>query len=405
MIITIIVLLILAGVALATLTGQGNIIGNAENAVGKYNNSVIKEQELLNEIEKYLINNGYGENEEIEDSKVDENGLAKEDTIIKPDENSNIQIVIPAGFAPVILETGTTQSLPGENGSVKKIMPYEEWNNITIEDINKGIVAVDHAITYDNGQASGTVPDFNEFVWVPIPDSNKFARTAWIISDGEDTYGEQKISDQLMENCFWEDKTTTEYTNMISSVQEHKGFYIGRYEATQGSGNIAQSKRQIELPWSMITREETITACSKLDSNENMHLMYGIEWDSVLNWLIGNAVISSSTSGETKIMDLDDIEKSSYTWGNYENSIGDAALGSSYGYVVGSGYSEYWKANNIYDLAGNASECTQEKYSTDSQIVVRGRVLDYNGGDGPSATRGTFTEDSYGSRDDERFSR
>ena len=49
-------LLILAGVALATLTGQGNIIGNAENAVGKYNNSVTSEQQLLNEIEKYLQN-------------------------------------------------------------------------------------------------------------------------------------------------------------------------------------------------------------------------------------------------------------------------------------------------------------------------------------------------------------
>ena len=48
-------LLILAGVALATLTGQGNIIENAENAVGKYNNSVASEQQFLNEIEKYLI--------------------------------------------------------------------------------------------------------------------------------------------------------------------------------------------------------------------------------------------------------------------------------------------------------------------------------------------------------------
>ena len=55
-IITIIVLLILAGVALATLTGQGNIIGNAENAVGKYNNSVAEEQQLLNEIEKHFQN-------------------------------------------------------------------------------------------------------------------------------------------------------------------------------------------------------------------------------------------------------------------------------------------------------------------------------------------------------------
>ena len=67
LIITIIVLLILAGVALATLTGQGNIIGNAENAVGKYNNSVSSEQQLLNEIEKYFQN--YLEGENVEEDK------------------------------------------------------------------------------------------------------------------------------------------------------------------------------------------------------------------------------------------------------------------------------------------------------------------------------------------------
>ena len=67
LIITIIVLLILAGVALATLTGQGNIIGNAENAVGKYNNSVEEEQQLLNEIMDYIKNDGNGD---IEDSGI-----------------------------------------------------------------------------------------------------------------------------------------------------------------------------------------------------------------------------------------------------------------------------------------------------------------------------------------------
>ena len=60
-------LLILAGVALATLTGQGNIIGNAENAVGKYNNSEASEQQLLNEIEKYFQN--YLEGENVEEDK------------------------------------------------------------------------------------------------------------------------------------------------------------------------------------------------------------------------------------------------------------------------------------------------------------------------------------------------
>ena len=52
--ITIIVLLILVGVSLATLSGEGSIIKNAEEVVAKYNNSVEKEQMALNNIDKFL---------------------------------------------------------------------------------------------------------------------------------------------------------------------------------------------------------------------------------------------------------------------------------------------------------------------------------------------------------------
>ena len=261
------------------MTGQGNIIGNAEKVVGEYNNSVIEEQKLLNEIEKYLINNGYAEDDKTEGSKVDENGLATENVIIKPEENNNTQIVIPTGFAPVILETGTTQSLPGENGNVKEIMPYEEWQNITVEDINKGIVVVDHAITYDNGQTTGNVPDFNEYVWIPIPESSKLARTAWTTTCGYDLTGNwvvaevtHSLSKTAEINKFWEDKTKSEYTQMVDSIINNKGFYIGRYEASKDStGTIAQSKRNQET-WTTLTQTDAVTACTK-NKITNAHLI------------------------------------------------------------------------------------------------------------------------------------
>ena len=393
LVITIIVLLILAGVVLATLTGQGNIIGNAENAVGQYKNSINSEQELINGIDKLLANyvsGGDGNNDNpppvVEIPEVDSNGLAKENTTIKPDEDSNIQIVIPAGFAPAILATGTTQSLPGQNGSVASIMPAEEWNNITIEDINKGIVVVDHAITYDGGNSTGTVPDFNEFVWIPISESNKFARTAWNgpYYVGSWTKGEHPLADISTANAFWEDKTTTEYTNMVASVQEHKGFYVGRYEASKDStGTIAQSKRN-QTTWTDVTQIASITASTQLNPNNNSHLMYGIEWDSVLNWLNGNATISTSTIGQTKTMELADIQTNSTSWGNVSNSTGDAATGK--GIKQNTGYSEYWKANNIYDLAGNVWEWTQEKYSTDASSASRGGYYSYAGDGSPAAS-------------------
>ena len=379
-------LLILAGVALATLTGQGNIIGNAENAVGKYNNSVEREQQLLNEIEKYFIVHANGE----ELPPVNEYGLANKDITIKPDEDNDTQIVIPKGFAPAILATGTTQSGPGEDGSVASIMPYEQWNNITVEDINKGIVIVDHAITYDSGKESGEIPDFNEFVWVSIPDSRNFARVPWngpyfAISPSN---GEHPLSDEQKEDYFWENDTISEYQNMINSVKNNKGFYIGRYEASNNTNGIAQSKRNQDV-WKGVSQVEAIEAC-KNSTTENLHLMYGIEWDSTLNWLIGNAIISSSTTGNIKTMEIGDIQTNSSNWGNYHGSTGDAAINS--GDLQKTGYNESWKANNIYDLAGNIWEQTQEEYSTSNNNVIRGGNSSFDGTNYPAAHRDDNSE-------------
>ena len=113
--------------------------------------------------------------------------------------------------------------------------------------------------------------------------------------------------------------------------------------------------------------------------------MYGIEWNSILNWLNGNATISSSTSGQTKTMELADLQTNSCSWGNYANSTGNAATNSFSKQTTGK--SEYWKANNIYDLAGNVVEWTQEKYSTGTMRAVRGGIYNDNGDTYPAASR------------------
>ena len=403
-------LLILAGVALATLTGQGNIIGNAENAVGKYNNSVASEQQLLNEIEKYFQNYLEGGNEgnpptppdPVEPPKVNKDGLATENVTIKPDANSDVQITIPAGFAPAILTgSNSTQSLPEQDGSVASIMPADEWNDITTEDINKGIVIVDNAITYDNGQLTGTTPDFNEYVWIPIPNfEGDFRQTAWngpyyaeSYQTGEHPIIQNPANATDKQNRYWDDSTTAEYTNMVDSVEHYKGFYIGRYEASDNGSGIAQSKRNIS-PWIEVPQTTAITACKNNTKTPNMHLIYGIEWDSTLNWLIENATISSSTAGVKKTITIDDIQTNSSSWGNYDNSTGDAATGK--GTKRNTGYNESWKANNIYDLAGNVDEWTQEKYSTGTYRAGRGGGYLSDGDLSPAALRVYSSESGTG---------
>ena len=370
LVITIVVLLILAGVVIATLNGNDNIIKNANTAVGKYNEKVNEEQGILDTLEEKLreYTNGGSSNPTTPEEPgtpptVDSNGLATKPTTIKPDEknNPNLQIVIPTGFAPAILQTGKTQSLPGQDGSVKNKMPASQWNNITAEDINKGIVVVD--------------ADGNEFVWIPITDASKFARSA---------FG-KTLAATSTEDAYWEDTNTTEYKNMVTSVTNNKGFYVARYEASANSDSSkAQSKRGATT-WTDISQTDAITKSANYNSTLHSHLMYGIEWDSILNWLKGNATISSSTSGETKTMELADIQDNSYSWGNYANSTGNAFTNSRSKQTTGT--SEYWKANNIYDLAGNVFEWTQEKWSTGTSRALRGGDFFNNGHVVPAASR------------------
>ena len=69
---------------------------------------------------------------------------------------------------------------------------------------------------------------------------------------------------------------------------------------------------------------------------------------------------------------------------------------------AGTGKSEYWKANNIYDLAGNVREWTQEEGSSYIYHTYRGGTYIFDGDDHPAAYRvyiySTNTYDELGFR-------
>ena len=360
LVITIIVLLILAGAALATITGNNSIIENANDAVERYNASVNEEKNKVSEIKSLITSDG-GESSSIGDDdddtppapSVDTNGYATAPYTVVADETNNIQIVIPTGFAPAILNgSDSTTSNPGQDGSVKSIMLAENWSNITAAQINAGVVIVN---------AAG-----EEFVWVPISDPSDFARAAW---KTRDTY-QQVLG--LTDN-YWDDTSTTEYINMVNSVNANKGFYMSRYEASQGTGNVAQSKRGQEA-WCYVTRSEAIAAISA-NPIPNAHLIYGIEWDSTIIWI-------QKVSGMS-------VTDSRY-WGNYNNSPAPIGVytpkGSTTTLIRTTGYHEYWKANNIYDMAGNVLEMTQENSGTDA-MPARGGYCGNKGDKSPAADR------------------
>ena len=145
----------------------------------------------------------------------------------------------------------------------------------------------------------------------------------------------------------------------IESVNKYGGFYIGRFEAGKGSNSSSvEVKKGLNVYHSVSLDEALAKSNTMYSDNESVitQVISGAGWDRTMNWLVETGARSS----------YEEYGDSS-TWGNYRNAVGNAAIGA--GDVTTTGNSEYWKANNIYDLAGNCEEMTQE--STTAKMVTR----------------------------------
>lgn len=92
-------------------------------------------------------------------------------------------------------------------------------------------------------------------------------------------------------------------------------------------------------------------------------IIKGQQWDATLEWL--------------KWYNFSAHE--SIKWRNYDDSTSPANV-SGYGTMQISGYNTAWRANNIYDLAGNFNEFTNEMYSVDGKWHVHRGGSFSNGG-------------------------
>ena len=181
------------------------------------------------------------------------------------------------------------------------------------------------------------------------------------------------------------------------SVNTYGGFYIARYEAGDGDANgtprsssssnsntVVSKKGAIVYNW--ISQTDSITRAESMYSGKSK-LISGAGWDRTLNWLI-----------ETKAKTENEVFVNSSSWGNYNDSTGNAKTNSGMDNMnYTTGRNEAWKANNIYDLAGNVWDWTTEAYSSDER-VFRGGYYGYDGSSIPASVR-----DSVGSGDSRNF--
>ena len=167
----------------------------------------------------------------------------------------------------------------------------------------------------------------------------------------------------------------SDYEEMIASLEKYKGFYIGRYELSENGEKTGTTETDI-------TWYEHYKNCKTLavGSKVKTRMIWGLQWDATCKWLA------------TSNFDI----KNSSTWGNYTNNTADG-----HGSKQATGFSESWKANNIYNFAGNCYEFTQEAYGTNSR-ALRGGYYRNSGSDSPASSRGsrnpTVTVTNDGSR-------
>ncbi len=150
-----------------------------------------------------------------------------------------------------------------------------------------------------------------------------------------------------------------EFNDMIESLKRYGGFYIGRYE----TGNISKLNPVIRKGNIDITSQtwyNLYEKCQKLNNN-NTNIVTGIIWgnqfDRTLMWLI-----------ESRNKTKEEVSNNSLSWGNYKNAtfqyIDENGMlkekREGIGILIPTGNSEYTKANNIYDLAGNVTDWTME---------------------------------------------
>jgi len=254
--------------------------------------------------------------------------------------------------------------------------------------VPKGFKAINDGAAWPTDWDKGLVIEDasgNQFVWVPV-DGTNVPYAKWCTSGIE--YNDSNISDDTLPSGF----------SVVNLTTTYKGFYIARYEAMfdyNGGSIRAASKKSLNKTqsdwsatrnatytgylWNFISYNNAKTYAENMDtsygydiSKVGTNLITGAQWDTTMKWIQN----SSPTIN---------VATDSRTWGNYSDSMAPANVGN--GSLQISGFSDFWKSKNIYDLAGNAAEVTNEVILNTNYSLFRGGSYDYNGSTSPASNR------------------
>ena len=340
LVITIIVLLILAGISIAMLTGNNGILTQAKLA--KENTVLAKQDE-----ENKLANNNKYINEQL--GKVVPGKRVLETEKDNYVDSNGDKATVPAGFT--VSKIAEEQKV--SEGLVIYDIPEEELAN------------VDWTTKNDDG-AYNVQTLYNQFVWIPVASEEEYQRDfSYPTVYDNNTYGTFTDTEYLPTEIASEvDSADVNEKVEKEAVLKYNGFFIARYETGIENNEVVSKQNAIVyVNESQITFKEI----GKRMYNENSKyvksaMCSGIQWDMTMKF------IDKEKDGNGNIYDVREYDETRHT-GEKEKSGKNAAD----------------RVQNIYDLEGNCTEYVAERNSTMSTFIYRGG--EYNKGDYNKASK------------------
>ena len=397
LVITIIVLLILAGVTIATLTGDNGILKKAGDA--KTQTEQAKEDENL----KIAIAGSYGT-----DGKLNLKDLKDNLTNQGIDYDKN-----NTGFPLEVIVNGEKKKIDANGNIIESIQSLKTKGTVfkdttTLEDtygnqvkIPKGFkIANDSATDVTGGivieDATYTNTIGSQFVWIPVGTGENAIKKAnnETVDIALGRYEFTKNSDGTIttseySGSYTEDTTAnhnSSYENAIAkdieqfktSANSNHGYYIGRYEAGKTDNDGFMVCKSGQEVWNSITQPKASEVSRNMYGSEakvTSDLINSYAWDTAIVFIQKCGTESNSlTYSQTAGLSLTSTSKPQTTGTNILNET-----------------KKVDKQCNIFDMAGNCWEWTTETSSLSSIPCVSRGGYYYSSGRYTSSRGSNFT--------------
>ena len=331
LVVTIVVLLILAGVSISLVINNNGVISKAKDARDKYVEAQTNDEKQLEETSDWI--------DEME------KGIKKVDGVPIPDGYYYVGGTKAKGIVISDEKADAGKYKTVTDGNIPQTeLIGNQWVWVPVETPSSLYTTVAAGQKLDGDTGVKTTKYTNSEIISEITrglpgDTSSYREPDLVLgSDGKQYDYANYATAGFSSLANMAETMKSDYEEMIASLEKYKGFYIGRYELT--ANGEKKGATQTDVNWYTLYKNCTTLASG---SKVKTRMIWGLQWDATCNWLAGSG------------FDITDSSK----WGNYYDN--DA---TGHGSKQATGFSESWKANNIYDFAGNCYEFTQEANGT-----------------------------------------